>query len=210
MEILHRSGRPRNVAAIGLGVGATAAYLEPGESMTFFEIDPLDVELARAHFHYLEDCRGHVETVVGDARVTLEDMARSSTPPSYDLILVDAFAGDAIPTHLVTREATELYFSLLAEDGYLLFHISNRYYDLRPVLAGIARALHRPAAWRRRLSPSGLGEDPSEYFVFPPTEADLAAFDEGGWTRVSAGGIEEVDLWTDDRTNTLAILNLDW
>ena len=178
--------------------------------MTFFEIDALDDRLARQYFHYLEDCRGHVETVIGDARVTLEEQASSENPPSYDLVLVDAFSGDAIPTHLVTREATELYIELLrARHGWLLFHVSNRYYNLRPVLAGISRALGRPGAWRRRMQPTGLGEDPSEYVVFPPTEADLASFDASGWTRFSAGGLPTVELWTDDRTNTLAILQID-
>lgn len=201
--------RPLNIAAIGLGVGAAAAYLEPDDHITFFEIDALDDRLAREYFHYLEDCRGHEETVIGDARVTLEELAASEHPPQYDLILVDAFSGDAIPTHLVTREATELYFRLLRDDGYLLFHVSNRYYNLRPVLAGIARALGREGAWRRRMQPTGVGEDPSEYVVFPPTLEALAPFDDNGWTRFSAGGLEDVSLWTDDRTNTLAILQID-
>ena len=210
MAILRTERRSLDIAAIGLGVGAAAAYLEPDDHMTFFEIDALDDRLAREYFHYLEDCRGHVETVIGDARVTLEEQAASENPPSYDLVLVDAFSGDAIPTHLVTREATELYIELLrARHGWLLFHVSNRYYNLRPVLAGISRALGRPGAWRRRMQPTGLGEDPSEYVVFPPSEADLASFDANGWTRFSAGGLPRVDLWTDDRTNTLAILQID-
>lgn len=210
MAILDAEHRPLDIAAIGLGVGAAAAYLDEDDRITFFEIDALDDQLARQYFHYLEDCRGHEETVIGDARVTLEELAASAHPPAYDLILVDAFSGDAIPTHLVTREATELYFRLLREHrGWLLFHVSNRYYNLRPVLAGIARALGRPGAWRQRRHPTGLGEDPSEYVVFPPSEDDLESFDAQGWTRFSAGGLPEVALWTDDRTNTLAILQID-
>jgi len=210
MSILQADDRPLNIAAIGLGVGAAAAYLHPADRITFFEIDALDDRLARDYFFYLRDCRGHEETVIGDARVTLEELAASDDPPEYDLVLVDAFSGDAIPTHLVTREATELYFRLLqAHHGWLLFHVSNRYYNLRPVLARISRALGRPGAWRRRMRPSGLAEDPSEYVVFPPNEADLASFDANGWTRFSAGGLPEVELWTDDRTNTLAILQID-
>lgn len=210
MAILAADDHPLDIAAIGLGVGAAAAYLEPEDRITFFEIDALDDRLARHYFHYLEDCRGHEQTVIGDARVVLEDLAASESPPSYDLVLVDAFAGDAIPTHLVTQEAAELYFELVrARHGWVLFHVSNRYYNLRPVLAGIARSLGREGAWRRRMQPTGLGEDPSEYVVFPPSEADLASFDANGWTRFSAGGLPEVDLWTDDRTNTLSILQID-
>ncbi len=210
MRILDEDERPLNIAAIGLGVGAAAAYVRPQDRIRFFEIDALDDRLAREYFHYLEDCRGHEETVIGDARVMLEQEAASENPPEYDLVLVDAFSGDAIPTHLVTREAAELYFQLVrAHHGWVLFHVSNRYYNLRPVLAGISRALGRPGAWRRRMSPTGIGEDPSEYVVFPPSEADLASFDAQGWTRFSAGGLQEVDLWTDDRTNTLAILQID-
>ncbi len=210
MDVLDAEHRPLNIAAIGLGVGAAAAYLDADDRITFFEIDALDDQLARQYFHYLEDCRGHEETVIGDARVTLEALASSESPPAYDLVLVDAFSGDAIPTHLVTREATELYFRLVeARHGWVLFHVSNRYYNLRPVLAGIARALGRPGAWRRRMQPTGIGEDPSEYVVFPPDEAELESFDANGWTRFSAGGLPEVALWTDDRTNTLAILQID-
>lgn len=211
MALLQASDRPLRIAAIGLGVGAAAAYVRPADRITFFEIDALDDQLARQYFHYLEDCQGDEETVIGDARVKLEELASSANPPSYDLVLVDAFSGDAIPTHLVTREAAELYFQLVAaRHGWVLFHVSNRYYNLRPVLAGISRALGRPGAWRRRMAPTGIGEDPSEYVIFPPTEADLATFDENGWTRFSAGGLQDVALWTDDRTNTLAILQIDF
>src|SRR5690606_7596013 len=143
------------------------AYTRESDSIDFFEIDQAVVDLAREHFFYLSDCLGDERTIVGDARLTLARQRREEPDrPGYDLLLVDAFAGDAIPTHLVTREAVELYRTLLAERGVLLFHISNRYYDLRPVLATIARALDVPAALRSALQPADReAADPSVYLV---------------------------------------------
>lgn len=210
MEILRARGRPRTIGAVGLGVGATAAYVEAGETLTFFEIDALDLALAERFFHYLEDCRGRCETVVGDARIELEALAETTDPPRWDLLLVDAFAGDAIPVHLVTREAVELDRRLVADDGYLLFHVSNRYYGLIPVLGRIARELGAPAAYIRRVTDVAVGEDPSEYFVFLPDETAFEALEPLGWRRVDASVVGDTALWTDDHVSTLGALVPDW
>lgn len=198
---------PLRFGAVGLGVGAAAAYVEPGDTMTFYEIDAADVAFAERYFHYLEDARGSVDTVVGDARVRLRDL-----PPTtdWDLLLVDAFAGDAIPTHLVTLEAVELDRSLVAEDGYLLFHISNRYYDLLPVLARIASELEVPAAFERDLNNLAVGQDPSVYFLFAPSSESIAPLEPLGWVRVTPELASRSGLWTDDHVNTLAALLPDW
>lgn len=209
MDVLAARGRPRHIGAVGLGVGATAAYVEPEDSIAFFEIDALDVALAERFFHYLGDCRGDCSTTVGDARIELEALASSASPPAWDLLLVDAFAGDAIPIHLVTREAVELDRRLVADDGYLMFHVSNRYYGLIPVLARIAIELGVPAAYKRRVTGTAVGEDPSEYFVFLPTAAAFDALEPLGWSRVDAS-VAGSHLWTDDHVNTLAALVPDW
>lgn len=199
--------RRLRIGAIGLGVGATAAYTEPGDEMVFFEIDALDVRLAEEHFTYLADARGDVRTVVGDARVRLRELTES---PEWDLLLVDAFAGDAIPTHLVTLEAVQLDRSLLAEGGVLLFHVSNRYYDLLPVLARIAQELGVPAAYERHLNGLMPGQDPSVYFVFAPDEVFVQLLGPAGWVPVTPELAAGADLWTDDHVNTLAALLPDW
>ncbi len=128
---------PRNVGVVGLGVGTVAAFGRPGDTMTFFEINP-DVErAARALFTYLEDSRARVDVVLGDARKTLEH--KPDRP--FDALVLDAFSSDAIPAHLLTREAFALYFERLTPGGVLVVNISNRHLDLRPVVRAHAAAL---------------------------------------------------------------------
>lgn len=204
--VRERAEAPLAIGAIGLGVGTMAAYLEPLDTIDFFEIDRAVIDLAETHFTYLDDCRGEVRTFVGDARLTL---AQHANDARYDLLLVDAFSGDAIPTHLITLEAIELYLSLLKERGILLFHISNRYYDLRPVLASASRTLEVRAAGKSARSPSNFG-DSSVYFVMTRDEEVLASFLARGFEEVMADAPSRGPLFTDDHTSTLSILLPDW
>ena len=131
------SERVREVAVIGLGAGSLACYAESGRHFTFYEIDPTVETIARSpeYFTFLRDCSQDTEVVLGDARLSLQN-----TPPhKYDMVIADAFSSDSVPVHLVTREAIELYLAKLAAHGILAFNISNRYLDLRPVLAAIAQ-----------------------------------------------------------------------
>lgn len=127
-----------NVGVVGLGVGSVACYRQPGQSYTFFEIDPVVVHMARDSglFTFLSSCAPNERIVLGDARVTLGD----EPADTFDLLLLDAFSSDAIPAHLLTREAMALYLSRLSEDGVILFHISNRHMDLAPVVARTSAA----------------------------------------------------------------------
>lgn len=191
---------PHHIGAVGLGVGAAAGHLREGESIRFFEIDPVVAELAREHFTYLEDSAGDVEVVVGDARVSLErERGR------YDLLLVDAFSGDAIPTHLITVEALRVYLSRLERGGLLLLHVSNRYYDLRGILSANARVLHLHGAEIERLGGLADGEDPSQYVALARDRRALAPLLSRGWRRLRRGGRP----WTDDHVNVLSALVLD-
>jgi len=131
---------PRNMAVIGLGAGAAAAYANQGDRLTFYEIDPHNEGIARTWFSYLKECKGRVRIVSGDGRLSLQNEKEGDV--RYDVILVDAFTGDGIPTHLLTREAIKTYTDRLAEDGLILFHISNRYYELRPVIKAAAMDLN--------------------------------------------------------------------
>lgn len=124
------------VAVIGLGSGAMACYSRPGQRWTFYEIDPAIARIARdpRMFTYLRDCRGRFRVVLGDARRSLA----AEPTDRYGAIVIDAFNSDAIPVHLLTRQALALYLRRLRPGGVLLFHISNRYVDLRPVLGAVA------------------------------------------------------------------------
>jgi spermidine synthase len=210
---LQRRSTSLRIAVIGLGTGTLAAYARPGEAITFYEIDRLvrDIAFNRAYFTYTTDAtaRGVSQRVeLGDARVRLERVKRERPGERYDLIVVDAFSSDAIPVHLLTREALQLYLDMLAPRGVLVLHISNRYLDLEPVVANLAE----DAGLGGRL----LGDDESEevaganrstWVVLAPTAEALGglAKDE----RWSAEGLEpdpHVGVWTDDFHNLLSVL----
>lgn len=145
--------RPLRIAAIGLGVGSLACYSQPGDSWTFLEIDPVVVRLARDNrlFSSLTRCAPDAPVVIGDGRLTLADQ-----PGRFDLIILDAFSSDAIPVHLLTREAFAGYLDRLAPDGALVVHITNRNMDLRPVVAAAASA-HGLTGGVRHIVAAGAG-----------------------------------------------------
>jgi len=141
-----RGGMLGKVAAVGVGTGSLACQIKPGENWSFYEIDPHVIGIATdpARFSFISQCAPRVPFVIGDARLTLGDAA----PGSLDLIVIDAFSSDAIPVHLLTREAIGLYLSRLAPGGAMLFHISNRHMDLGPVVAATANE-HGLVTWVR-------------------------------------------------------------
>jgi spermidine synthase len=122
---------------VGLGIGVIATYARPGDTVRFYEINPQVVEAASKHFGFLRSSRGTVEVVVDDARIALA----SERPQAFDILIVDAFSGDAIPVHLLTREAFELYFGHLKPDGVLAIHVTNRFLKLAPQVTAIAQTL---------------------------------------------------------------------
>ena len=198
--------RTRRVAAVGLGVGAMAAYAEPGERWTFYEIDPAVVRIARdsGHFTYLKETPGEVDILLGDARRQLERVPDGM----FDLIVLDAFSSDAIPVHLLTAEAFALYARKLAPHGVLAFHLSNRYLDLPPLVARLAAAHDPPFATRidddfASDRERAEGKYPSTWAVLARDPADLGpAADDVRWqaTRPKPGPV-----WTDDFSNLLSV-----
>ncbi|MBX9601911.1 MAG: fused MFS/spermidine synthase [Bryobacteraceae bacterium] len=127
---------PLRAGIVGLGAGTLAAYAQPGDRFRFYEINPLVEALARKHFTFLADCGAACDVVLGDGRLSLEREASQE----LDLLAIDAFSGDSIPTHLMTREAVRAYLRHLKPEGVLAFHISNWSFDLAPVVARIASA----------------------------------------------------------------------
>ena len=134
MRLCCGSGTKR-VGVIGLGTGTVAAYGNAGDVIRFYEINPLVERLARAWFTFLHDSPARTDVVLGDARLSLA----AEPPQQFNVIVIDAFSGDAIPVHLLTREALALYRRHLQPDGILVFHVSNQYVDLEPVVAALAK-----------------------------------------------------------------------
>lgn len=197
----------RRVAVVGLGTGTTAAYISEGEQWTFYEIDPGIERIARdtAYFTYMADAPVRPRVVLGDARLQLA----ADSAQKYDLILLDAFSSDAIPVHLITREALDTYLSRLAPGGIVAFHVSNRYLDLEPVVAALAR--DRRLAARAGQGPRGMRdtyESNSTWIALARNEADLGPLtaDVQWWVpRVR----DDVDVWTDDYSSLLTVFEWD-
>lgn len=126
--------RPLRLGFVGLGAGTLAAYGRPGDTMRFYEINPLVVEIARRDFTYLARSGARIEIALGDARLEMEREA----PQGFDLVAIDAFSGDAIPVHLVTREALAVYRRHVRQGGAIAFHVTNAYIDLVPIVARLA------------------------------------------------------------------------
>ncbi len=188
------------VGVIGLGTGTIAAYARPGDYYRYYEINPLVLWIAHTQFTFLANCKGKVEVAMGDARLSLE----RESPENFDVVAVDAFSGDAIPIHLLTRQAMDLYFHHLRPNGILAVHISNRYLDLQPVIAGETNATGRVA----RVVDT---EDDDSADVFGATwvlvTTPAAGFD--GDILKSSTEIQparKVRLWTDDYSNLFRIL----
>jgi spermidine synthase len=208
---LDRRDRSRRVAVIGLGTGSIAAYARPGEAMTIYEIDGLvrDIAFSRStYFTYVKDARDRGASFrleLGDARVRLDVVRRERPGERYDLILVDAFTSDAIPVHLITREALQLYLEMLTPRGLLAVHISNRYLRLAPVVAALADDA--------RLGGRLLMDDPgsekdgsasSTWVVLARTEEALGELleDERWTTKLERD--PRIGVWTDDFHNLLS------
>jgi hypothetical protein len=199
-------GRSKRIGVVGLGTGTIAAYGEPGDEITFYEIDPLVERLARALFTYLHDSRAIVHVILGDARLSLaREATSSSSTPRYDVLVLDAFSGDAIPLHLLTAEAIALYQSRLAPKGVLLFHISSQYLDLAPELALQAGNAGMHALMVHSEADEAKGLFASDWVLLSadaalPRNPDIA---NAGKSLPSMPGLR---LWTDDYSSLLPLL----
>jgi SAM-dependent methyltransferase len=129
---------PRRIGIIGLGAGVVAAYGREGDTLTFYEISPKVIDVERREFTFLRDSKAGIDIVLGDGRLSLERELKQGGPRGYDVLGIDAFAGDSVPMHLLTREAMALYARHLAPDGVIVFQATNRYIDLAPVIQRLA------------------------------------------------------------------------
>jgi hypothetical protein len=192
---------PARVGVIGLGAGVTAGFCRSIDHFQFYEINPLVLDIARNQFSFFNDCRAKKEVHLGDARLVLERQA----PQQFDLLAVDAFSSDAIPVHLLTREAIELYFKHLKPRGILAVHISNKYLDLEPVLFRAAQVLDK-----RILTVDDEGED-AEYLystTWVLMTSDPLVLGEPTLASVESKPrlFKPIRIWTDDFSNLFEIL----
>lgn len=200
------AANPRRIAVIGLGAASIAAYGNAGDHLVFYEIDPAMARIAEdpALFTFLRDTAATYEIALGDGRLLLNrDDAR------YDLIVIDAFSSNAIPTHLITTEAMELYTDHLVEGGVIAYHLSNRHLDLSPIVARQADALGMAAMSRTDLTDSAAdaaqGKKASIWVTVASTpESLLGLTNRDGWTTPVVRA--STPLWTDSFSNLLSAL----
>jgi len=186
-----------NIGVIGLGAGAIAAYAQPGDRIRYYEIDANVERLAREYFSFIDDSEAQLDVILGDARIMLEHEAANNELQAFDLLVVDAFNSDAVPLHLLTREAMELYLSHLKPQGLLAFHVTNRYLNLGAVIRGLAQHTKHEAV-RLYTTGSGLFSYASDWVVLTRNPAFLQSQN----IRIAATDWSDTKslpiAWTDD------------
>lgn len=191
----------RPLAAIGLGAGTIGTYSLPGRQWDFYEIDPSIVRIASNPqlFTFLTDCtRAPYRVILGDARLKLLEAPEEY----YGLLVMDAFSSDSVPAHLLTKQAMQLYLTKLAPDGIVAFHISNRYLNLEPLLAGLARRAGLSAFIRNDVGNMSTAKFPSVWVVMARDDAALGKIpSDSRWARLQGD-----KFWTDDFSNILSVL----
>jgi len=203
--------RPFTVGVVGLGIGTIATHMQEGEKLVFYEINPQVTDLAREQFTYLEDCRADTEVVLGDGRISLDRERTNGTNRQFDILFVDAFSGDSIPIHLLTREAFALYFDHMAPGGVLAIHISNLHLDLSDPVRRLASEFDKEAA----LVMHNPEEDIyhlyySEWVLVSDDEEFLTRLREAGWASDWYREEPRQTLWTDDYSNLLEVIMWEW
>jgi hypothetical protein len=203
-----REMRPKqalDVGVIGLGAGVIAGWMAPGDQLTFYEISPRVADIARKEFTFLADTPARTQVVMGDGRLSLE----REPPRGYDVLGIDAFSGDSIPMHLVTREAMAIYVKHLKPDGVIVFQATNRFIDLLPVIQRLATEFGMEAV---NISDSPVAETGPEYW-YSATDQVLVTRNPRllEWPHISAAAekIEprpDLPLFTDSHHNLLRIL----
>jgi SAM-dependent methyltransferase len=194
--------RPLRLGVIGLGTGTMAAWGKPGDTFRFYELDPQVLDVAQRQFTYLSDSKARIETALGDARLNLE----REPPRQFDILAIDAFSSDSIPTHLITREALEVYLRHMAPDGIIAFHVTNRYLNLPPVVQRIADA----AGLKTALVTHDPDDSDDRYsrtdWMLVTRDADFLATDAVKKVTSKVEVPAKLSVWTDDFNNLLRII----
>ena len=197
--VLTQRDEPVRIGVIGLGVGTLAAYTREDDVIRFYEINDAVIELASQHFTFLSESPGRTETILGDARLSLE----TEPPQEYDLLVLDAFSGDAIPTHLLTREAMAVCLRHVVDDGVIAIHVSNLHFDLRPVVDALADEFGLASVTIDDSNERLPGDRTSRWILLSRRESVL---DDPGLREHAAKPQSERVLWTDDFSNLFEVL----
>jgi hypothetical protein len=209
LAALHHAKREGTlrVGVVGLGAGALAAYTEPGDVLRFYEISPSMTGIAEDWFSFLADARERgveVSTLLGDARIQLEAELAEGRPGRFDLLAIDAFTGDAVPMHLLTREAFEVYRAHLAAGGIIAVNVSNIHIDFDPLIRGIAEEFGMAALRVSTDENAARGQLPARWWLLADQPAALAPPALRRAADARAGG--ETILWTDDFSSLFGVL----
>jgi len=207
-SLLDSSNIPFRVGIIGLGVGQISTYAQAGQQWTYYEIDPTVERIARdtRYFTYLKECRADLRIVLGDGRLKLSD----APDGFYNVLILDAYSSDSVPVHLITRQALKLYLSKLKPNGKIVFHISNRYLDLEPVLGNLAgdAGLFAFCQHDTSVSPDEgrKGKTASTYVIMSRARTDLESIArDSRWKPIRKR--PDLGVWTDDFSSILRVVN---
>jgi SAM-dependent methyltransferase len=190
----------RRIGVVGLGVGTLATYGQPGDHFRFYEINPDVIDFAQKYFSFLSDSQATNEIVLGDARLQLE----REEPQQFDLLVLDAFSGDAIPVHLLTKEAVQIYRRHLKPDGKIAIHISNLYFDLKPIILGLAESQQLHCSFVAGGIRESLNAYESTWALLSADQEWLGLIDEAGSSQKPKAA--KLILWTDDKNNLFEVL----
>jgi len=197
----------QNVATIGLGAGSLAYYAKPGQKWDFYEIDPVVKKIASDPnlFTYLQDSPGEVRVVLGDGRLSLKRAPENY----YGIVIMDAFSSDSIPVHLVTREAVQMYLTKLTDQGILIINISNRYFDMRPVMSSLAEDAGLVCYVRSDIvsedDQNSSGKTTSTWIAMARSKECLSPITQDPrWVQLK--DYRESSLWTDSHSNIIDVL----
>jgi hypothetical protein len=203
INLMRQRGGSQRIAVLGLGAGTMAAYADAGHHVTFYEIDPSVEPIARQYFTFLSRCGSNCGVVIGDGRLQLA-RERDGT---FDMLLLDAFSSDSVPTHLVSREALQMYLAKLKLDGILLFNVSNRYLDVEKLASALVSDAGLVAF--SRFDDAGelqqMGKSKAHHLVAARQLEHLGPMEAlYGWTRVTRPA--DFQPWTDDYSNVLGLI----
>jgi len=195
---------PLDIGFIGLGVGALAAYGRKDDNFTFYELNPNVERIAYSHFTYLKDSKAKIDVILGDGRKSLAHELATSGSREFQLLVIDAFAGDAIPMHLLTKEAFDLYWQHLVDDGILAIHISNRHLNLDPLVYGLAKNFDKTATIIETVAEYN-GQHSAVWVLLSNRSNSLNNRSDLIANRKSSTVIKPI-FWTDNYSNLLSVL----
>jgi hypothetical protein len=217
------AGSGRRMGIIGVGVGALAGYGRSGDQIVFYEIDPevVSVALESGHFDYLARSQAEIEVVLGDGRLSLEQELKDSGSRQFDVLVMDAFSSDAIPVHLLTREAFGVYVQHLRSDGLLAVQASNRHLLLPPLISRLGASVGLHSLQVRNRNIAGYSSGQSKWVLLSRDASEIDKLEQKIRARMRYAGVsepevvlfrpEQADLeaapfWTDDYSNILSVL----